>query len=525
MITVQSVVDRVGPTLLHTRLAGEGGHVADVVIAEPGRHDAVETGDTGGLVRAPATVLTDLRTVAGWLLRQAEPNDFLSFGPRVGAAWRAAQAPYATGVRPSQFPPIDAGLMGATTVRALSLVDGDENAAIAQLRTLLQRSRHRPTVCPPGLTQQWNRITPGLRGRFLRAGDSDRGYVDRLRYRSCIATARVPDPGNDLATARERLIPQLLWPGWTIRLLPPHGFHTGPFRMVMSACLLLPGEHGRRRRGTPTRLHPHLRQPLYTVLHLLATRGHDAVLPALCHLADDLDEHGSPIDYHRRRTIVTPAILTEPDWLTLCRHASAHPGLRGGRFRQAQRYLVQLLTGADLADPQHSLAFRSAADRTGYYAFTTALTSALRTGLHDHTTNYLYQLGIDEPLSWEPPADYCPNLARLPGRDPDDIDLDMVQRLVIHDQQPTRVAADRLDTTVDHVRLALEHIPRTPTDWAATTSPAAAWQRRQHARRVLTPAVLHREYVTHGNDCDKSPLRQAFPATSSPNSLARTAST
>src|SRR5262249_11872607 len=85
-------------------------------------------------------------------------------------------------------------------------------------------------------------------------------------------------------------------------------------------------------RGPPTRLHPHLRQHLYTALHLLATRGHDAVLTALCHLADYLDEHGSPIDY-RRRSIITPAILTEPDWLTICRHASAHPGLRGSRFR------------------------------------------------------------------------------------------------------------------------------------------------------------------------------------------------
>jgi hypothetical protein len=45
MITVQGVVDRVGPTLLHTRLAGEEGHVADVVIAEPGRRDPIGAGD------------------------------------------------------------------------------------------------------------------------------------------------------------------------------------------------------------------------------------------------------------------------------------------------------------------------------------------------------------------------------------------------------------------------------------------------------------------------------------------------
>lgn len=45
VITVQGVVDRVGPTLLHARLAGRGGHVTDVVIAEPGRRDPIGDGD------------------------------------------------------------------------------------------------------------------------------------------------------------------------------------------------------------------------------------------------------------------------------------------------------------------------------------------------------------------------------------------------------------------------------------------------------------------------------------------------
>lgn len=45
MITVQGVVDRVGPTLLHVRLGGSAAHVNDVVIAEPGRKDQVGDGD------------------------------------------------------------------------------------------------------------------------------------------------------------------------------------------------------------------------------------------------------------------------------------------------------------------------------------------------------------------------------------------------------------------------------------------------------------------------------------------------
>jgi len=45
VITVQGVVDRVGPTLLHTRLPGTAEHVTDVVIAEPGGRDPIGQGD------------------------------------------------------------------------------------------------------------------------------------------------------------------------------------------------------------------------------------------------------------------------------------------------------------------------------------------------------------------------------------------------------------------------------------------------------------------------------------------------
>ena len=45
MITVQGVVDRVGPTLLYVRLGGSATHVTDVVIAEAGRKDQVADGD------------------------------------------------------------------------------------------------------------------------------------------------------------------------------------------------------------------------------------------------------------------------------------------------------------------------------------------------------------------------------------------------------------------------------------------------------------------------------------------------
>jgi hypothetical protein len=50
-------------------------------------------------------------------------------------------------------------------------------------------------------------------------------------------------------------------------------------------------------------------------------------------------------------------MIAKDQWRDLCYQAGAHPG----EIRQlldARRFLYQLLTGADLYDPRHALAFR-----------------------------------------------------------------------------------------------------------------------------------------------------------------------
>lgn len=58
------------------------------------------------------------------------------------------------------------------------------------------------------------------------------GTVDRLRYRSF---AEVFRPTQDMAIIqrRARHVPQLLWPGWSVRLLPPAGVRATHFRTMM----------------------------------------------------------------------------------------------------------------------------------------------------------------------------------------------------------------------------------------------------------------------------------------------------
>ena len=55
---------------------------------------------------------------------------------------------------------------------------------------------------------------------------------------------------------RARGVPQLLWPEWTVRLLPAEGFTSHAFSAVIAACLLLPGNPAHPLHQVTGRLHP-----------------------------------------------------------------------------------------------------------------------------------------------------------------------------------------------------------------------------------------------------------------------------
>jgi hypothetical protein len=131
------------------------------------------------------------------------------------------------------------------------------------------------------------------------------------------------------------------------------------------------------------------------------------------------------------------------------------------------------------------------------------MSTPLRDGLHEHAARHLHRLGIDEPVTWAPPGSICTGLA-LPGRDPDDIDLDRLQRLVIDEQRSLRHAARELDTTLEHVRLAVDRTDRAPGPWAFNLAQARR-QRDQQRRDLLTREFFERE-VTHAGK-SRSQLR------------------
>jgi DNA-binding transcriptional ArsR family regulator len=460
--------------------------------------------------RVAAAVLGDLGIVASWALRTATAGFFGEHGEQALAAWRQwHEQPSAIRDQPRRSPPASAALTGLLAAAGMTMLAGDDAQAVERIRALMPPAglhRARPAGLP---AQHWKQLSGPARSRFLRALDPDLGPAARLRYRTGTPMARIPGDAAEVLAARARMTPQLLWPDWAIRLTPAAGLLPGPLRSTLAACLLLPGNPAPAIRTVLTSLHAYRSSiAVGAALRTLAEDGHGAALAAISSLAGYLDQYGSPIDYQRRRDLITAETITVDRWRQLCLAAAAHPG-EARRHKDAQRYLFQLLTGADLNDPRHALALTSASDRSHYLGFTDSLTTGLRGALHEHAAAQLDQAGISEPLTWSPPLHCCAGLD-LPGPDPADINLDAVRQLIITEQLPVGEAAAELGTSTEHVRLALQHVPRPARQWGRN-APPVVWQWQQRARTIVTRGFFGREYTQAGKTLRELEAETGFP--------------
>ena len=116
--------------------------------------------------------------------------------------------------------------------------------------------------------------------------------------------ARIPD----LTRAEEHAaaLPSLMWPGWTLRLMPPEGFDFLPYRAALAMMLAIAstGAEDYRTAQELLGLEPFRSSRLATFTARLREHGIlDQVTAALCQLARSLEENGAPVDYSRRRRL------------------------------------------------------------------------------------------------------------------------------------------------------------------------------------------------------------------------------
>ncbi len=467
--------------------------------------DWIDTITSGRAARTAAEVFNDLEFLANWLQRTLNELDTADLDPVVAKAWD--DGPTASpDVSRSAWRTLSAPVTAVITREVRDLLGEDDQHAIHRLRVLGRRNAEtlsaRPRTMDPG---HFAKLSATMHNRLLRAADPDLDPTSRIRFRSCTAAARLPR--TDEPAARARWVPQVLWPDWTLRLLP-EGTHPELFRAVASAIVLLVGQPAHTIQATTQHLHSHLQRYLlgHTLQNMLQA-GNPQPLEAFCRIADYLDNEGSPIDYQRRRALVTADILTEDDWMRICYRTGTSPGEHGPkaaptpRFRRAQRYLVQLLTGDDLSNPANPLTWANPGQRARYYQSVESFPPEQRKALRDHGQASLRALGIREPLTWSPPEHLGQDL-HLPGPRLSDIDLKAVHRLVHVQGQSVVQAATTLGTNHTHIRFALDLIePKRPR--RQPSSRGSTWKHRERARTLLTQEFFQREYAEAGKNAGK----------------------
>jgi hypothetical protein len=314
--------------------------------------------------------------------------------------------------------------------------------------------------------------------------------TDQLRYRT--ASPRPGEPGTGTAAAGQRAarISALFWPSWASRICPPHATAVTAARPAISAALLLVGTRldladAAGLLGSATSRHY-----ISKTLQLLqgAPQWHDTAC-ALERLAAYLDEHGTPIDYQRRRQLDFTSLLPDAEWQRLWNQAGMprDPALYA---QAARRMLFQKISGSPAASgpfqPPPGARGRPAESRLPM-----VLTPRLASGLRDSAAAFLARQHISgEPVTWEPPVTLLDGL-NLPGADPAAIDLGHLHQLVRRDHLGPVAAARRLSTSRTVIDLLLDHDPA-----PETAPPRAAPRPRRVPSREEFTAYCHGENLS-----------------------------
>lgn len=306
--------------------------------------------------------------------------------------------------------------------------------------------REHPTRYLPN----WRSAGPRVINRILAASDGQLTLKARLRYGTATTEPAEPYLSETDITVRASKTPGMLWPSWTLRLLPPKSPHQPRIAGLRRACaslMLIPGGPAGHRQAARIMGNPHFRSNLEA---LLAFVNADHICSTLTHYARVLDAHEVPIDYARRRALfadeTTPLLLDENA------HWRLWKGLGTRQFQQVHLYrlrwqLRRLLLGADPQLGNHAPAW------THRFAYRTHPKILAFLDQQAHRNLAAHHV-TDEPVTWEPPGHWLDNIA-LP-QPPIGTPTEHVRNLLTPDST-ARDVARTLGLTVHQLRLMMEN--------------------------------------------------------------------
>jgi hypothetical protein len=330
-------------------------------------------------------------------------------------------------------------------------------------------------ACGPGvLPRRWSVASPSLVAPTVSRRDTAMRITDRLRWRSTTTPQRPTTDELEALKVKARHVPEALWADWAVRLTPKMTADTSSFRVACAAALLIPGTPRPLTSALSDTPHQGRARQISHVLANIPPIELTDILRALTELAQHLTD--GPIDHQRRRELAASVeLLAAPEWKRVCSTAGIASGA-APRLNHARLWIYETLTGS----PPHSAptAIRPRPHHlVAYHRFALRLPALAAELLEQHARNLLAAHNISEPLTWSPPRHWV-SAKTLPGREPDDIDLDTIRQALRHLSPQT--AADQLGISLEHLRLAVRrHHPQVPHD------PASAPQQRNRSRRPM----------------------------------------
>lgn len=460
-------------------------------------NDRADFGMYTGLPQAAAMALSDLRALAGRVLATVNSPALSEWAPEDVLEAHYTLSPAAVHhrarVRPGFMAPPTAALTAVAVIAALRILGETRLAsAAAALRPLIEAVRDGAEKATTSNINTWGRGTSPILGTVQLAalGPSLRPS-DQLRFRTVAAPA-APTLTSASLTRRARALPGELWSSWVVRLSPADGAYPRILAPALAASVLLVGSRldldtasaklGRACDGLT----------LSRVLQLLQEKQcWEPVATALIRLANHLDNHGSPIDYGRRRRLDYVDLLPPREWRAICRQAGHPPGGEL-RIRLARCVLFSRISGMPLESAPEFPATNAATFRAEAERFAATRTPLLSQGLDEAAEEFLARHGIHgEPVDWRAPTELLDGLD-LPGTDPATIDIARLHQLVFGRRNAVAAAAEALGTSIESVRLALEEHPAPPEPPLARNR--AASPVRHAASQILTEDEFRRRY-------------------------------
>lgn len=377
-----------------------------------------------------------------------------------------------------------------TAIAAAALGSGqpvDENVFAWLLKA--SRARRSNSAYPITWAHRWTNAGPQVAARVVASVGTEISRITRIRYGTTTSAPSWTTLTDADVRSRAARIPAMLWPAWTMRVLPRavRTDNLAGFRRVTAALMLLPGSQYTYRQAARLLGNKGSEASRFLVAGIVGSDDRDGMVltSALVLLARALDEHLPPIDYQRRRELFADGEVSVDDdaYRAYCRrqggvHAT---DLQVERLRWRTR---QLLLGAE-----PGVAARTPAWHVNTYHL---LDHELKALLQREAEANLHAHGLDEPVSWEPPGSWLPDL-EWPGMALKDLDRKALAA-AMRVRPSLAQAAQAAGAGPDYVRLFLEsewvHGPAVP----ATPSSARGQGIPLPLQGVLEPAELRRLY-------------------------------